>query len=135
MGEASSCASEDAWAGETPPPRGMLGVMRASLPRGGTLPAEAWNSRHRWLTALLWLHAVGLAIFAYSSGLGLSHSLFEGAIPAAFAVAAALAARRRILAVSTVAIGLMSCSAILVHISGGYIEAHFHFFVMIVVLT
>jgi hypothetical protein len=32
-------------------------------------------------------------------------------------------------------LGLVSSSAILTHFSGGYIEAHFHFFVMIGVLT
>ena len=31
--------------------------------------------------------------------------------------------------------GLITASAMLVHLSGGYIEAHFHFFVMIGVLT
>jgi len=31
--------------------------------------------------------------------------------------------------------GLLTCSAILVHLSGGYIEAHFHFFVMVAVVV
>ena len=37
--------------------------------------------------------------------------------------------------VAAASAGLISCSAILVHLSGGYIEAHFHFFVMVGVLT
>ena len=31
--------------------------------------------------------------------------------------------------------GLMTASAMLVHLSGGYIELHFHFFVMIAVVV
>src|SRR5206468_12151747 len=34
-----------------------------------------------------------------------------------------------------VGFGLMSASAILVHLSGGYIEFHFHFFVMLTFLA
>jgi PAS domain S-box-containing protein len=33
------------------------------------------------------------------------------------------------------AVGLMTSSALLVHLSGGYVEMHFHFFVMIALLT
>src|SRR5918998_252966 len=36
---------------------------------------------------------------------------------------------------SMVSLGLLSAAALLVHSSGGVIEAHFHFFVVIVVLT
>jgi signal transduction histidine kinase len=31
-------------------------------------------------------------------------------------------------------LGLLSCSALLAHFSGGYIEAHFHFFIVVVLL-
>jgi diguanylate cyclase (GGDEF)-like protein len=54
------------------------------------------------------------------------------------AAAAWLAGRERCstrVRVVAASFGLISCSAILVHLSGGYIEAHFHFFVMIGVLT
>ena len=39
------------------------------------------------------------------------------------------------LRVAAASAGLIRCSAVLVHLSGGYIEAHFHFFVMIGILT
>jgi len=32
-------------------------------------------------------------------------------------------------------LGLITCSAVLVHLSGGVIEAHFHFFIMLTVVT
>ena len=48
------------------------------------------------------------------------------------ATAATLAGDRKRLAALFVAFGLISSSAVLVHLWGGVIEAHFHFFVMIV---
>src|SRR5437870_11153169 len=41
----------------------------------------------------------------------------------------------RTLQATAIAMGLMSSSAILVHLSGGYIELHFHFFVMLTFLA
>ena len=41
----------------------------------------------------------------------------------------------RTLRASAISFGLISSSAILVHLSGGYIELHFHFFVMLVFLA
>jgi len=32
-------------------------------------------------------------------------------------------------------LGLITASAVLVHLSGGYIEMHFHFFVMVVIIA
>ena len=105
------------------------------VPQGRTLPRNAWRQRHRTLTALLWLHAPALSAFAVVRGFGLLHSLAEGMAVVAIAGLAHLASARPRLASAVVSGGLVSCSAILVHISGGYIEAHFHFFVVIVVIT
>lgn len=56
----------------------------------------------------------------------------------AIALAALLAGQerwgRRFCAVAAT-LGLMTSSAILVHLSGGYIEMHFHFFVMVGIIT
>ena len=41
---------------------------------------------------------------------------------------------RRVSTVLT-AVGLLTCSAVLVHLSGGVIEMHFHYFVMVGVIT
>jgi diguanylate cyclase (GGDEF)-like protein/PAS domain S-box-containing protein len=105
------------------------------VPQGRTLPRKAWRHRHRTLTALLWLHAPALSAFALISGFGLLHSLAEGMAVVVIAGLAHLADARPRLASAVVSGGLVSCSAILVHISGGYIEAHFHFFVVIVLIT
>src|SRR5687768_2821780 len=105
--------------------------VRTTLPRGQTLPVPAWRSRHRALLGLLAAHAVGLPIFALQQGYGLVHSLLEGSIVGAFVAAALVARRHRRFAALAVAIGLITCSAVLVHIWGGVIEGHFHFFVMV----
>ncbi len=109
--------------------------VRNALPEGRTLPDRVWHRRHRAMLTLLWLHAAGLAIFAVAQGFGVLHSLGEGAIVASFAVAATLAGDRKRAAATLVSMGLITSSAVLVHVWGGVIEAHFHFFVMIVLLA
>jgi PAS domain S-box-containing protein/diguanylate cyclase (GGDEF)-like protein len=94
-----------------------------------------WRQRHRTLAALLWLHAVALPVFGVFRGYGVLHCLTEGSVVAAIAGFALLAHERPRLAAGLVSFGLVTSSAILVHLSEGYIEAHFHFFVVIVLLT
>lgn len=104
------------------------------LPRGGGLPAEVWQRRHRGLLALTWLNAVGLAVFGYLQGYGVAHSLAEAGIVALAALIAGLTSRNHLVASSLATLGLLSASAILVHFSQGSIEAHFHFFVMVTII-
>jgi PAS domain S-box-containing protein/diguanylate cyclase (GGDEF)-like protein len=68
-------------------------------------------------------------------GFGVLHSLGEGSVLAVIAGLALLADARPRLASALISFGLVTSSAILVHLSGGYIEAHFHFFVVIVLIT
>ena len=109
--------------------------FREALPEGRTLPDSVWRRRHRALLTLLWLHAVGLTVFALARGYPVVHSLQEGGIVALFATAATLAGDRKRAASTLVSFGLITSSAVLVHVWGGVIEAHFHFFVMIVILS
>jgi diguanylate cyclase (GGDEF)-like protein len=109
---------------------------RRLLPRGQTLPEEQWRARHRGILVLLAVQALLIPVYALAEGYALGHSLVEAAPPALLAVLAWRAARyNRRVAASIAAIGLLTCSALAVHLSGGVIEAHFHFFVMIVVLS
>src|SRR5437867_3350166 len=118
------------------------------LPAGGTLSADVWNKRHRFLLGLTWLHAVVIAlvgpVVGYTWELSLTapfrdgtvlHTVAEGLIVAVFALLASWKGTRRAVRASLVGFGLISSSAILVHLSGGYIELHFHFFVMLVFLA
>jgi PAS domain S-box-containing protein len=63
------------------------------------------------------------------------HTVAEGMVVAACALLASRKEASRTLRASLVGLGLISSSAILVHLSGGYIELHFHFFVMLAFLA
>ena len=109
--------------------------IRNALPEGRTLPEELWTRRHRGILVLLWAHAALIPVFALARGLSVPHTILEGAIvpfTALLASAPALNRRQRSAAAS---LGLLSCSAVLVHLSGGVIEMHFHFFVMVAVVA
>ncbi|HEX8075500.1 MAG TPA: PP2C family protein-serine/threonine phosphatase [Thermoleophilaceae bacterium] len=108
--------------------------LRSLLPRGQTLPDDVFELRHRWIQRLLWIHVIALPAFGVSQGYSIGHSVVEGGPLLAIAIAARLAVNRRMRA-SLTAMGLLTSSAILVHLWHGAIEAHFHFFVMIPVLA
>lgn len=104
------------------------------LPRGDVLATEVWVGRHRGFIALLWAQALGLFVFAIFRGFGVLHAAVESGGVAMCALLANRPLPRHIRA-GIVTFGLLSSSAILVHLSGGTIEAHFHFFVMITLIT
>jgi diguanylate cyclase (GGDEF)-like protein/PAS domain S-box-containing protein len=109
--------------------------LRNWLPEGQTLPDEVWAQRHRRILTLLWLHVPVLFLFSLARHQGVTHSLFEASLVASLAFhATALRANRRLSTVAA-ALGLLTCSAVLVHLSGGMIEMHFHYFVIVGVVT
>jgi diguanylate cyclase (GGDEF)-like protein/PAS domain S-box-containing protein len=109
--------------------------IQGLLPSGGSLPDDVWTRRHRWILALLWVQAPGLAAFGLLRGYRLGLVVMEASAIAAFALLAGLPVESRKLRSGMASVGLMTSSAILVHLSGGVIEAHFAFFVMIGVLS
>ncbi len=113
----------------------ILGRLTAALPTGRTLPDDVWRRRHTALLALLWLHVVGLTLFAWLRGYDLIHSLGHGVPLVVLACMAMVAKGNRRQAAAFVSLGLITSSALLVHTWGGVIEGHFHFFVMIALLT
>ncbi|HEX8134804.1 MAG TPA: hypothetical protein VF880_15410 [Actinomycetes bacterium] len=46
-------------------------TLRVALPHGSPLPPEVWERRHRGILVLLWIHAVGLAVFGVLRGVPL----------------------------------------------------------------
>jgi signal transduction histidine kinase len=105
------------------------------LPRGDTLPDTVWLRRHQFLVALLAAHAFVLPIFGIAMGYSFAHSIAEGAVvPLTLALAALVIPGPRKVCAGLVTFGLLSCSALLSHFSGGYIEAHFHFFIVIILI-
>jgi hypothetical protein len=109
--------------------------VRDALPRGQTLPEDAWARRHRAMLWILWAHVLVLPVFSLLRGFSLASSVGWVTPVALAGVAGTLkAAGRRARSVAVV-FGLLTASAVLVHAWNGQIEAHFHFFVMIAVLA
>jgi diguanylate cyclase (GGDEF)-like protein len=107
----------------------------AYLPRGQSLSEDVWRVRHRTLSYLLRIHIPIIFCYALIRGYSVgSAAMFAGVI-VVFACLSATDPRRRGFVSSMNALGLVTCSAVLVDISGGLIEMHFHFFVMVSVLT
>jgi len=117
------------------PPTGVGAKLRRALPRGKTLPDAELCRRHRALLVLLWLHAVAVPLWGVDRGYSVAHSLVEGGSIAVWAAAATVVGARRRAGATLVSLGLLTSSAVIVHLSDGVIEAHFHFFVVIVLLT
>jgi diguanylate cyclase (GGDEF)-like protein/PAS domain S-box-containing protein len=124
----------------TPLPAGKLlqrlgEWLRRSLPAGRGLPYELWLPRHRVMGAVLWLHVVGLPVYGVLRGYSIPHCLQDTAPLAAMWLAAMQPRGGRTFRSVMSALGLMMAAALLVHFSGGVIEAHFHFFVMVALLS
>jgi PAS domain S-box-containing protein len=128
-------------------PSGLLQSFWEFLPSGESLPAAVWQSRHRFLLTLTWAHALLIAliglVFGDSWELSLAalfrngtvlHTIAEAVIVGLFASVAALTTGRA-LPPLLVGFGLLSASAFLVQLSGGAIELHFHFFVVLAFLA
>jgi diguanylate cyclase (GGDEF)-like protein len=105
------------------------------LPRGRYLPDDVWAQRHAGLVGFLWLQAPFLLLFGIYQHYSPARA-FEACLPivvtAAIAMIPQLARRARS---ASVAVGLLLSCSILVALSGGSIEAHFSYFVVIAFLT
>ena len=107
----------------------------AALPRTGSLPEEEWRRRHGVIVTVLWLHVPGIVVYGLFQGVGLGHLLTEVApISVMAGIASSTRVSRRVRVVMT-SIGLITSSAVIVHFSGGVIEAHFHFFVIVALIS
>ncbi len=115
--------------------RGAAASGLAWLPSGRTLPDFDWARRHRWVVLLLLAHALVLPVLAASRGFDVRYVVVEGLGVACLAGVAAWDRLPRGIRSATAALGLVICSSILVHVYGGAIEAHFHFFVMVPIVA
>jgi diguanylate cyclase len=123
------------WSARASRPARLLAAARNWLPQGQILPEHILRRRHKTIVGLMWVHVVGLVAFGLFLGQAVPHMAVEGAILAAPALLATYEWVPLRLRVAAAAFGLITASAMLVHLSGGVVEAHFHFFVMIGVLT
>ena len=109
--------------------------LRSLLPTGSTLPDSAWLHRHHAMVGVLFAESIGLTIFSFAQGNSWHHSVAHAAALIPVCIIALLVEHRRRVASVLVSLGLITSCALLVHIWNGAIEAHFLFFVTIVVLA
>ncbi|ESP90117.1 methyl-accepting chemotaxis protein [Candidatus Halobonum tyrrellensis] len=117
------------------------------VPSGDTIPDETWAGRHRRVLISLVAHIPLLLALGLYEG---TESLVTGAtipaiptvtvvgqlgIVAALAAGAAWPRFGRRVRTALASVGLMTTSTLLVQFSGGFIEAHFHFFVVMAVIA
>jgi diguanylate cyclase (GGDEF)-like protein len=117
-------------------PGSVIARVRAFLPHGGSLPESEWRSRHRLICALLGVMVVVVAVYALA-GHGTAAVSDIPAVSAMLAFAGVAlwsGASRKWRSVSA-AMGLLTGAAALVDISGGLIELHFTFFIVVLILT
>ena len=119
-----------------PLPGAPRGARAGWLPRGRALSAADWHWRHRVVCVVLALHLPALLGLAALTGRGTVHGLVE-VVPVGVLLAVALLRlrlHRRFRALSA-SLGLLTCSAIIVHLFDGATEAHFHYFVVVAVVA
>jgi hypothetical protein len=120
----------------TPSARSAMAVrVMAFLPSGGDLPYADFMRRHRTIVYLIWVQAAGTLLFGLIRHVNPLVVGLECLLIAALGgvgMIEVLAPRFRA-AIATLA--LITTSAVIVQFSGGYIEAHFHFFVMLAVIS
>jgi signal transduction histidine kinase len=115
--------------------RPLLTILAAAVPRGGALPARAWRARHRGIVVLLWAHVVGLAAIGVAVGEPIVTCVLAPGIVATLTAGAMWGRLSQTVRALMATLGLLSSSAILVHLFDGLIEAHFHFFLTVAVVS
>jgi hypothetical protein len=105
------------------------------LPEGRGLPYDTWTLRHRAIVNILWLHVPFVVVFGLVRGYPPLHVALDAFILVPYAAAATSTRFSQLIRTMAATVGLLSSSAVLVHLAGGSIEMHFHFFVMIGVIT
>ena len=109
--------------------------LRTMLPQGRALPEGVWRGRHRGILALLWANAVFIPAYGVARGYPVGHLILESLLVPTAGVLAGSALLERRIRTAVASLGLLTSSAVLVHLSGGLIEMHFHFFVMVSVVA
>ncbi|WP_409329522.1 putative bifunctional diguanylate cyclase/phosphodiesterase [Trujillonella humicola] len=105
--------------------------LAAVLPEGRVLPEDVWQRRHRIVLAVAAAQAVALGVLALVLGEGPVAAALETAAvayPLAFGL---LPGAGRSLRAAAATLSLLAGSVLLVYLMDGLTEAHFHFFVVI----
>jgi signal transduction histidine kinase len=111
-------------------PATLWGRVRDFLPRGNLLDDAVWQKRHNILQWLLLLHLPALTLFGFYMKHPAMTILITVTPIAVFRILGGLPRNRRLASFFTTA-GIVYCSAALVSLADGAIEAHFHFFIIV----
>jgi diguanylate cyclase (GGDEF)-like protein len=99
------------------------------------LPVPLWERRHRALWLVLIAHIPLILAIAIGRGFPFWHGLVDAGPVVAFAVIERRPRLSRAIRSCAVSAGLISASGALVHLCDGLTEMHFHFFVVVALLT
>jgi signal transduction histidine kinase len=114
---------------------GWLASAWSALPSGMAFCEADWQRRHRLVVALLWGHALALTGAFVLLGYDPAHTVTDMALLVLATLAASLGRLDRRWRMLMASMGLMHASATIVHLTGGLIEAHFHFFIVVGVIS
>ncbi|MFP5361184.1 MAG: putative bifunctional diguanylate cyclase/phosphodiesterase [Thermoleophilia bacterium] len=109
--------------------------IRRHLPSGRTLPTAEWERRHRGIVVVLWALVLALPLYGAARGQQEPHDILAGLGLLGIVIVAGHVPAHRITSSLLASLGLCAGSAFAVHLSSGAIEAHFMFFVMIIVVS
>ncbi len=104
------------------------------VPRGIRLDADSFAARHRALQAILLLHVpvlVAIGMTSHHEGLVLWGGVATMVV-SCLGATSALSQRTRACLVSS---GLILAAIVLIHVSGGLTDVHFHFFVVLALVA
>lgn len=105
------------------------------FPRLHGLPHDEWAPRHTVIVSIVLLHIPAVILYGWTQGLALGHLTLDVVVP--LGLLAGLASWPRLgqsARSCAAAAGLIMCSALVVHASGGAITAHFHFFIVLPII-
>jgi hypothetical protein len=113
----------------------QLNSIKTWLPEGGWLSYEEWKKRHQAIVWVLFLHVPVIIVYGLIRGKTIWHCLADASPVAVLALLANPKRFSRKWCSGFASLSLVTASAVLVHLSGGLIEMHFHFFVALGILT
>jgi PAS domain S-box-containing protein len=83
----------------------------------------------------MWCHAAGYVAYGILYRSAMLQAVLGAAVIGLFTALSSIESMSRRWRTTMVSLASFACSAVLVHLSGGLIEAHFHFFVMMAVIA